>query len=270
MNYLKEIKKQKPLIHNITNVVVANFSANGLLALGASPVMANAPEEAAEIAAHANALVLNIGTCNREQIKSMILAGKAANKKGITVILDPVAIGATIFRKSAVKEILSEIDVSVIRGNAGEIITVLGETISEMKGADSMANGIDPDVAIRVANKYGAVVIATGETDIITDGESYTECYNGVSMLQYVTGTGCLLTAVVGAFSSVGVNHYGASVVAVSSYGVAAELAYENCAGPGSFLPAFLDELYGLTEEEVKAKAITQNFTLEGKKNDAR
>lgn len=261
MNYLAQIKEQKPLIHNITNTVVANFSANGLLALGASPAMANAPEEAAEMASHADALVLNIGTCTQDQVDAMILAGKAANKKGIPVILDPVAIGATVFRTSAVKQILAKIDVAVIRGNAGEI-AVLGELDIEMKGADSLVGEVNPDVAVEVAEKYGAIVIATGETDIITDGSTFTQCKNGVPMLSAVTGTGCLLTAVVGAFLSVGTDFYQASVKAVCSYGIAAELAHESVAGPGSFLPVFLDELYGLTDEKVKVKANIRELTL--------
>lgn len=263
MNYLTQIKEQKPLIHNITNTVVANFTANGLLALGASPAMANAPEEAAEMASHADALVLNIGTCTQNQVDAMILAGKAANKKGIPVVLDPVAIGATNFRRSAIGQILTKVDVTIIRGNAGEI-AVLGEQASRMKGADSLVDGIDPNVAIQVADKYKATVIATGETDTITNGESYTQCKNGVSMLPYVTGSGCLLTAVVGAFSSVSKDTYEASVKAVCSYGVAAELASENATGPGSFLPAFLDELYGLTDDKVKASAKVRELSLKG------
>ncbi|ASK61522.1 hydroxyethylthiazole kinase [Virgibacillus phasianinus] len=263
MNYLAEIKKQKPLIHNITNIVVANFSANGLLALGASPAMANAPEEAAEMAAHADALVLNIGTCTQDQLEAMILAGKAANQKNVPVILDPVAIGATAFRASVVQQILDKIDVAVIRGNTGEI-AVLGEMAVEIKGADSLVGEISPHVAINVAKKYGAIVIATGETDTITDGESFTQCKNSVPMLSSITGAGCLLTAVVGAFVSVGTDFYNASVKAVCSYGVAAELAYGTASSPGSFLAAFLDEIYALTDEKVKSKAIIRELTLKG------
>ncbi|WP_099157645.1 hydroxyethylthiazole kinase [Virgibacillus ndiopensis] len=262
MSYLSKIRNQKPLIHNITNTVVANFSANGLLALGASPAMANAPEEAAEMASHADALVLNIGTCTQEQVKAMIIAGKAANKKRIPVILDPVAIGATKFRTNAIKQILAEIEISVIRGNSGEI-SFLGETNTLMKGTDTLVEVVEPEVSANIAEKYGSVVIATGKTDIITDGRNYSLCKNGSAMLPNVTGTGCLLTAVVGAFVSVSEDYYNASVQAVSSYGVAAELAEENSVGPGSFMSVFLDELYNLKETTVQNSAKLQEFMKE-------
>lgn len=253
MNYIEQIREQNPLIHNITNTVVANFSANGLLALGASPAMANAPEEAAEMASHADALVLNIGTCTEEQTEAMILAGIAANQKGIPVVLDPVAVGATVFRRSSVKRILAQVKVTVIRGNAGEI-AALGDSPVEMKGADSSIEEIDADIARKVAKRYGAVVISTGKTDVITDGKRVTKCENGVDMLPFVTGTGCLLTAVVGAFSSVSMDYYEASVKAVSTYGVAAELAVVRGEGPGTFLSAFIDQLFMVTEESVQAR----------------
>jgi len=263
MDYLSAIRKQKPMIHNITNIVVANFSANGLLALGASPAMANAPEEVEEMVSHADALVLNIGTCTQTQVEAMLTAGKAANEKGIPVILDPVAVGATNFRKNAIQQILAEVDVAVIRGNTGEI-AYLGELSVEMKGADALLDEIAPDVAIETAKKYGAIVIATGRTDIITDGENYTLCKNGVSMLPYVTGSGCLLTAIVGAFVSVSDDCYQGAVQAVTSYGIAAELAWKEAQGPGTFLSAFLDELYQITDPTVLKHRHIEEFTKQG------
>ncbi|WP_188455163.1 hydroxyethylthiazole kinase [Virgibacillus oceani] len=263
MNYLAKIREQKPLIHNITNIVVANFSANGLLALGASPAMANAPEEAAEMASHADALVLNIGTCTEDQVKAMLIAGMAANEKGIPVILDPVAIGATKFRTDAVMQILTELDITVIRGNIGEI-AFLGETDARMKGADALMDKVEPEIAVYAAKKYNSIVTATGKTDIITDGSNYTLCNNGSSMLPNITGTGCLLTAVVGAFCSVTEDYYEASIQAVSSYGVAAQLASEKSNGPGSFLSIFMDELYRLTEAAVQQSAKLHEYNCKG------
>src|SRR5699024_4091421 len=153
MDYLSAIRKQKPMIHNITNIVVANFSANGLLALGASPAMANAPEEVEEMVSHADALVLNIGTYTQTQVEAMLLAGKDENDQGIPVILDPVAVGTTNFQKNTVQQILTEIDVAVIRGNTGEI-AYLGELSVEMKGADALLDEIAPDIAIETAKKH--------------------------------------------------------------------------------------------------------------------
>src|SRR5699024_5088814 len=173
MDYLSAIRKQKPMIHNITKIVVANFSANVLMALGASPAMANAPEEDEEMVSHVDALVLNIGTCTQTQVEAMHFAGKVASDKGIPVIMDPLAVGATNLRKNAIKQILTEIDVAVIRGNTGEI-AYLGELSVEMKRADALLDEIAPDIAIETAKKHGAIVIATGRTDIITDGENYT------------------------------------------------------------------------------------------------
>lgn len=263
MQALQQIRQQKPLIHNITNIVVANFTANGLLALGASPTMANAPEEAADMAAHADALVLNIGTCTKEQLEAMLLAGKSANQKGTPVILDPVALGATSFRSNAVNKILSEINVTAIRGNAGEI-SLLGEVSAEVKGADSTVSDLAPFIPAEVSRKYGATVIATGETDIVTDGPTYALCKNGVPMLQQVTGAGCLLTAVIAAFLSVEREPQQACMDAVSCYGVAAERALESSSGPGSFQQALLDELDHITAEQVIERTNTERRELVG------
>jgi len=262
MDYITAIRKQKPLIHNITNIVVANFSANGLLAIGASPVMANAPEEVEEMVSHANALVLNIGTCTQTQVRAMLLAGKTANDQGIPVILDPVGVGATSFRKQAVKQILGEINVSVIRGNTGEI-AILGEAGSEMKGVDASTDHINPNIAKQVSRRYGSIVITTGETDVITDGERYSLCKNGVPMLPRVTGSGCLLTAIIGAFVSVADDRYHASVNAVSSYGAASEIAMETVSGPGAFSAALMDSLYNLTNQDVTKRKRIQMFTAQ-------
>lgn len=263
MDCLSAIRQEKPLIHNITNIVVANFSANGLLALGASPAMANAPEEVEEMASHADALVLNIGTCTSEQVNAMCRAGKAANKKGIPVILDPVAVGATNFRKNAIQQILTEIDIAIIRGNTGEI-AYLGELNVKIKGADALLDKITPDIAMETAKRHNAIVVATGKTDIITDGENYTLCKNGISMLPYVTGSGCLLTAVIGAFVSVSDDGYQGAVQAVTSYGVAAELAWKEAQGPGTFLSVFLDKLYQITNETVLKHSHIEEFTKQG------
>ncbi|HLR07694.1 MAG TPA: hydroxyethylthiazole kinase [Bacillota bacterium] len=264
MDLLAKIKAKNPLIYNITNDVVANFSANGLLAIGASPVMANALQEAEDFAKHADAVILNVGTLTKDQAEAMLVAGQTANKKGIPVILDPVAIGVTPFRTNVIYDILSTIDVAAIRGNAGEI-AFLSDGSDEVKGTDSLIGENDPHVAAEVAQKYQTVVMSTGKTDVVTDGHHVTLCRNGSAMLPYITGTGCLLTAVSGAFISVAKDVYRASVKAVAGYGIAAEIAREKAAGSGSFIPAFLDQLYLLEDQTIADDSALEEFTLKEK-----
>lgn len=248
---LKKVKEKQPLIHNITNQVVINFTANGLLALGAAPVMANAVEEAGDMADVADALVLNIGTLTSPQIEAMILAGKAANKKGIPVVLDPVGVGATTFRNQAAERILQEVNVSLVRGNAGEVGFLAGVD-SKVKGVESAYQGSSREIAVQAARKLGTSVVVTGKEDIITDGKRIFTGTNGDVFLTQVTGAGCLLSSVVAAFLATGEDILEAAASAVSFYGVAAELAAKNANGPGSFQVAFLDLLASLDGETVK------------------
>ncbi|WP_245831009.1 hydroxyethylthiazole kinase [Sediminibacillus massiliensis] len=253
-NLLIKLREEKPLIHNITNNVVINFTANGLLALGASPVMANAGEEAADMAGVADALILNIGTLTSPQVEAMILAGKAANQKGIPVVFDPVGVGATPYRNQSAKRILDEVEVSIIRGNAGEIAFLAGVD-TQMKGVDSAFAGNNRAIAIKAADNLGIPVIVTGAEDIITDGVKGFTVSNGNPLLTKVTGAGCLLSSVVGAFLAVGEDSLEAAAAAVSAYGVAAEIAVADGNGPGTFQPAFLDSLYLITEKILEKKA---------------
>lgn len=263
MNFLAEIREKKPLVYNITNQVVTNFSANGLLAIGASPAMANAPEEAKEMAQHADALVLNVGTCSTSQAEAMLLAGEEANKRDIPVILDPVAVGATTFRAEVVEKLLNRVSFTAIRGNAAEIATV-GKVDTQMKGVDSLVDHLDDDIALKVAQTYETTIIATGKIDVITDGDRVFTCENGTPMLPFITGSGCLLSAVIGAFMTIGDDALMSAMKAVAGYGIAAELAMEKAAGPGSFLPAFLDELYYLKDETIAQKERLKNRSGEG------
>ena len=160
---LKKIRKTNPLIHNITNIVVANYSANGLLALGASPVMADAVEEVAEMAKAADALVINMGTLNRDTVESMIVAGKSANEVQTPVILDPVGVGATTFRTQVSQQLLKQIKFAVVRGNAAEIANMIGEKW-QIKGVDAgSAKGNVTELAKMAANKLDTVVVVTGK-----------------------------------------------------------------------------------------------------------
>ncbi|MEH7546627.1 hydroxyethylthiazole kinase [Neobacillus vireti] len=254
---LQKVREVSPLVHNITNVVVTNFTANGLLALGASPVMAYASEEVADMARISSSLVLNIGTLNAQNVNSMVIAGKAANEQGVPVIFDPVGAGATTYRTDTAHKIMSEIKVSVVRGNAAEIANVIGEKW-QIKGVDAGAgNGDKVELAIKAAKISGCVVVITGKEDIVSNGETTYVVSGGHPILTKVTGTGCLLTSVIGAFAGVEKDVLRAAVAALAYYGIAAEKAAKKTAeaGPGSFQIEFLNQLALVTEEDIKANA---------------
>lgn len=252
MSYLVKIREMNPLIHNITNIVVANFTANGLLALGASPFMADAPEEVADVAAMSGALVLNIGTLNEQAIASMILAGQAAVRHQVPLVLDPVGAGATAYRTQVTHRLISEMHITALRGNVAEVAHVAGESWA-IKGVDAGAGEGDViGLAKRAARLLGSVVIITGKEDVISDGVSTYIVSNGHPVLTQVTGTGCLLSAVVGAFLAVsGGAWLEAAVEALSLYGVAAEIAAAKteCKGPGDFQIEFLNQLALVTPD---------------------
>jgi len=250
---LEKVRQVNPLVHHITNVVVTNFTANGLLALGASPVMAYAKQEVAEMARIAGALVLNIGTLNETEVEAMLIAGRSANEHGVPVVLDPVGAGATQYRTQTARMIMEQVDISMIRGNAAEIAHVLGEKW-EIKGVD--AGQGDQDVSVlaqKAARQWGTTVVITGKEDVITDGERILRVGNGHAMLTKVTGTGCLLSSVIGTFMAVESDTLVAGAAALVCYGVAAEKAAEKAAdeGPGSFQIQFLNELYKIDGTDV-------------------
>lgn len=254
---LEKVRRENPLVHNITNVVVTNFTANGLLALGASPVMAYAPEEVGDMAKIAGALVLNMGTLNSAAVESMIIAGKSANAHGVPVIFDPVGAGATPYRTEMADRIIREVKVSIIRGNAGEIANIAGEQ-AEVKGVDTGDIQKNPiDLAVMAAQKLQTIIAVTGEEDVITDGLTTYVGRNGHPILTKVTGTGCLLTSVIGAFAAVEKNLLVAVTSAVCTYGIAAELAAEKTVnqGPGSFQIEFLNQLAAVSDQEINEKS---------------
>lgn len=193
---LTSIKKSSPLVHCITNYVVANFTANGLLAIGASPVMADEVEEVADMVAISQGLLINIGTVNSRTVDSMLVAGRKANALGIPIVLDPVGIGATAYRKKVVMDLLSDIQFQCIRCNAGELAAIAGVSW-EGKGVDSGIGNMDiVAVAKKVATIYKCLVVVTGPIDIVTDGQQVTEIDGGNELATRVTGMGCLLSAI--------------------------------------------------------------------------
>lgn len=193
---LAKINQAKPLVHCITNYVVANFTANGLLSIGASPVMADEAEEAADMVSIANALLLNIGTVNASTHAAMLVAGRKANECEVPVVLDPVGVGATPYRKSVVMQLLEQVNIDVLRCNEGELASIHGVTW-ESRGVDSGNGEMDTIAAAKeVARKYECIVVVTGATDILTDGQEIMQVQGGNIHATRVTGTGCLLSAI--------------------------------------------------------------------------
>jgi hydroxyethylthiazole kinase len=252
---LREIRERKPLVHQITNYVVMNETANATLALGALPVMAHAPEEVEEMVALAGALVLNIGTLSSHWIEAMLAAGRAANQRGVPVVLDPVGAGATAYRTDTARRILEEVDVAVLRGNAGEIATLVG-VAAEVRGVESAAVGGEPaDLAREAARSLGVVASVTGPVDHVSDGERVATIANGDPMLAAITGTGCMSSAVTGCFLAVAGSPFDAAVEALVAFGVAGEDAAQEARGPGSFHVNLYDALAALDPATLDARA---------------
>jgi hydroxyethylthiazole kinase len=252
---LRQIRQQRPLIHQITNYVVMNETANATLALGALPVMAHAPEEVEEMVSAAGALVLNIGTLSAHWIEAMLMAGLAANKLGVPVVLDPVGAGATRFRSETAKRILGEVDVAVLRGNPGEVATLVGGA-SEMRGVESIGAWADPaDLARQAARALSVVVSMTGPLDHVSDGVRNSVISNGHPMLATITGTGCIASAMTGSFLAVSDSHFDAAVEALVALGVAGEDAARDAKGPGTFHVNLYDALAALDPDTLDARA---------------
>jgi hydroxyethylthiazole kinase len=252
---LRLLRERKPLIHQITNYVVMNETANATLALGALPVMAHAREEVEEMAAFAGALVLNIGTLSPPWVEAMLLAGRAANERGVPVVLDPVGAGATRYRTETARAILDQVEVAVLRGNAGEVATLVGVD-AEVRGVESIGAGRDPgDLARAAARQLALVASVTGAVDHVSDGETVVAIANGHPLLAAITGTGCMSSAVTGCFLAVAASPFDAAVEALVAFGVAGEDAAIGAKGPGSFHVALYDALASLDPATLDQRA---------------
>lgn len=252
---LKTLREKKPLIHNITNYVVMNYTANALLACGASPVMAHARDEVEDMVSFAGALVLNIGTLTPDWVDSMLIAGRRANKLNIPIILDPVGSGATRLRTESSKRLIRELEISVVRGNASEILSLSDEE-SRTKGVDAI-HGVEEaaEVAFILAKELGTTLVITGEVDLITDGNRSCRVFNGHQLMGFVTGTGCTATAIIGAFLAVDNDPVEAAATALAFFGLAGEKAAKDAKAPGTFQIALLDALFTITEKELETGA---------------
>jgi hydroxyethylthiazole kinase len=253
---LARIRHEKPLVHQITNYVVMNETANATLALGALPVMAHAIEEVEEMVALAGALVLNIGTLSSHWIESMLLAGRAANDRGVPIVLDPVGAGATRYRTDTARGLLRELRVAVVRGNVGEIATLVGAE-AEVRGVESIGAADDAaDLAREAAGALDLVAAVTGPVDHISDGDRVVAISNGHELLATVSGTGCMATAITGAFLAVEADEpFEAAADALVAFGVAGEDAAVGARGPGTFHAGLYDALAGLDPDGLDGRA---------------
>ncbi|HUH14256.1 MAG TPA: hydroxyethylthiazole kinase [Gaiellaceae bacterium] len=252
---LGTIRERRPLVHNLTNYVVMNETANAILALGALPVMAHAREEVEEMVGLAGALVLNIGTLSEDWVEAMLLAGAAANERGVPVVFDPVGVGATGYRTRTAKRILDEVDVAVLRGNPGEVATLVGVE-AEVRGVESVGGGGDPAALARdAARTLGVVASVTGPVDHVSDGERSAAIANGHELLAAITGTGCMSTALTGCFLAGKEDAFEAAAEALVAFGVAGEDAAADAKGPGSFHVALYDALAALDPATLSARA---------------
>ena len=251
---IKSVREKTPLIHHLTNQVVMNFTANGLLAFGGAPVMAKAEEEAKDMASIADGLLINIGTLTAKDLDAMILAGKKANEKGIPVVLDPVGVAATTFRTTAVKQILKEVKPTAIKGNAGELAHLI-DIPWQTKGVESLGEGNVEDIARSVALEYKTTAVVTGKIDIICTGKSCMENHTGHPILAKVTGAGCLLSSILTACLTTDDPIEEQVLTAVHFYGLAAShaAASPSVNGSGTFIAPFIDAL-SLEPEQLEGK----------------
>ena len=252
---LRTIRERKPLVHQITNYVVMNETANATLAIGALPVMAHALEEVEEMVGLASALVINIGTLSERWIESMLRAGAAATARGIPIVLDPVGAGATKYRTETARRILDTADVTVLRGNAGEVATLVGAQ-AEVRGVESMSVGMESaDLAREAARMLGVIASVTGPVDHVSNGERVLAVANGHELLAAVTGTGCMSSAITGCFlAGKPEGPLEAAAEALAAFGVAAEDAAAVAHGPGTFHAALYDALYALDPATLDAR----------------
>jgi hydroxyethylthiazole kinase len=253
---LRLLRERKPLVHQITNYVVMNETANATLALGALPVMAHAREEVEEMVGLAGALVLNIGTLSAPWVEAMIAAGKAAGAAGTPVVLDPVGAGATRYRTDTARRILAEVDVTVLRGNQGEVATLVG-VAAEVRGVESLGTADEPaEIARLAARSLDLVASVTGVVDYVSDGQRVLTVANGHELLASVTGTGCMSSAITGCFLAAKRDEpLAAAAEALAAFGIAGEDAARDAKGPGSFHVGLYDALAALDPATLDGRA---------------
>ncbi|WP_409305132.1 hydroxyethylthiazole kinase [Peribacillus sp. SCS-155] len=246
------VQQRNPLVHQITNTVTINDCANVTLAIGGSPVMASSPEEAEDMVKIANALVINFGTLDDSSFEAMLLAGKTANQLGIPVVFDPVGAGATPFRTKRAVQLLQEVRIGIIRGNASEMNSLIGGTAGT-RGVDS--GNVDTDItrlAMDVANQFHCVAVISGARDVISNGSTAIYCDNGHPFLTKITGSGCMATALIGVFAGAAEDMMAAAVAGISVMSLAGEMTFgemQTPVGAGTFRVKLMDCISTMTDE---------------------
>lgn len=252
----KQVQNKTPLVHQITNYVTVNDCANATLAIGGSPVMADDRNEVEDMVGIASALVINMGTLNERTVESMIMAGKRANELGVPVVFDPVGAGATPYRTKVAQMILKEVQIQVVRGNRSEIQTICGLQ-GQTKGVDANHSD-DSTVAEDInffkdkAKELPFILAITGAEDIITDGQSTVAIQNGDAQMSKITGTGCMCSAIMGAYIGVSERPFIGTVAAVLAMGIAGEVAAQKARDKGegtSSLRTYLIDMLSLMDE---------------------
>lgn len=251
-NLFSKVRENTPLVHHLTNTVTINDCANVTLAIGGSPVMATSLQEVEHMVQLSSALVINFGTIDNGMYESMLIAGKAANAKGIPVIFDPVGVGATPFRTQRAKMYIEQVKVSIIRGNVSEVYALIGGK-SQTKGVDAGEIAISKsEVAVKAAKQLQTVVVISGEQDVVSDGKRMVHIHNGDVWLTKITGTGCMTASLIACFASVSDDFFQAAVAGMSVMSLAGELAKEHLNekdGIGTYRMKLMDEIFFMDGE---------------------
>lgn len=261
----KKVQAVHPLIHHITNTVTINDCANATLAIGGRPVMADSPEEAADMTALASSLVINIGTLNDQTIAAMKAAGESANKHHVPVIFDPVGVGATPYRKKTADDLLRAFHADIICGNMSEI-KVLAGLKANARGVDSGDSMDDaPKLAAELAKQLKCVVAVTGPVDVVSDGKQTVKIHNGHPKLADVTGTGCMTNSLIASFAAATDSPFEAAIGGIAAMGLSGEKANRLLGekdGIGSFKVRLFDAFSTLDEHDFAEGAIEDVETV--------
>lgn len=264
-DFVLSVQRKEPIVQCITNFVTVNDCANILLAIGASPTMSQSPLDADDVVERVDALVCNLGALDKLEV--MKLAGRRANEVGKPSVLDPIGAGGSLKRRALISELVSEVSFDVIRGNASEIRALAFGAQEATGGVDVLAKDKITDKNLSeyvkmiksASERLGAVVVITGETDLVSDGKNVAAIRNGCSTMSKITGSGCMLTALTGAFCGAsGGDFFGAACAATAVMGIAGELAdvrrTENGTGNATFRNDLIDAVFNLTEEQFKER----------------